>query len=194
MLEALNWYALILLLGVITLPVSFLAFRHLPDRGFSFSKPLGLLLVSLLAWWLANLKWFDFTALTGWLSVGLLALFSGGLLAVISGLRRDFKEWFRQRANLKTVLASELLFLAGYAAVLNLRSFILDTNSWTERFFNFAFINSIATTTTLPPPDPWFGGQPINYYYGSHFLLGMLCKLSGLGADFGYTLDRKSVV
>ncbi|MBN9393458.1 MAG: hypothetical protein J0I20_35835 [Chloroflexi bacterium] len=188
MLEALNWYALILLLGVITLPVSFLAFRHLPDRGFSFSKPLGLLLVSLLAWWLANLKWFDFTALTGWLSVGLLALFSGGLLAVISGLRRDFKEWFRQRANLKTVLASELLFLAGYAAVLNLRSFILDTNSWTERFFNFAFINSIATTTTLPPPDPWFGGQPINYYYGSHFLLGMLCKLSGLGADFGYTL------
>ncbi len=188
MLEALNWYAIILLLGVLTLPVSFLAFRHLPDRGYSFSKPLGLLLVSLLAWWLANLKLLDFTALTGWLSVALLALFSGGLLLFVPGLRKTFKEWFSQRHNLKMVLASELLFLGGYAAILELRSYILDTNSWTERFFNFAFLNSIATTTTLPPPDPWFSGQPINYYYGSHLLLGIMCKLSGLGADFGYTL------
>lgn len=188
MLEALNWYAIISLLGLLTLPVSFLAFRHLPDRGYSFSKPLGLLLVSLLAWWLANLKWLDFTALTGWISVGLLAVFSGGLALFVPGLRATLKDWFTRPHNLKVAFASELIFLVGYAVILNLRSFILDTNSWTERFFNFAFLNSIATTTTLPPPDPWFAGQPINYYYGSHFLLGEMCKLSGLGADFGYTL------
>lgn len=100
MFEALNWYAIILLLGVLTLPVSFLAFRHLPDRGYSFSKPLGLLLVSLLAWWLANLKLLDFTALTGWISVGILALFSGGLLLLVPGLRKTLTEWFHQRHNL----------------------------------------------------------------------------------------------
>ena len=115
MLEALNWYAIILLLGVLTLPISFLAFRHLPNRGYSFSKPLGLLLVSLLAWWLANLKLLEFTALTGWISVGLLALFSGSLGLFVPGLRKTFKDWFGQRHNLRNVVASELIFLGGYA-------------------------------------------------------------------------------
>lgn len=188
MLEALNWYAIILLLGLLTLPVSFLAFKHLPDRGYSFSKPLGLLIISLLAWWLANLKWLDFTGLTAWLCVGLWGIFCSLLLMAAPGLRTAFKEWFSRPANLKLALTSELLFLAGYASVLTLRSFIVDSNSWTERFFNFAFLNSIITTTTLPPPDPWFAGQPLNYYYGSHLLLGMMGKLTGLGADFAYTL------
>ena len=48
--EAITWWLTIEVIGVIAFPIAFLAFRFLPDRGYSFSKALGLLLISYLLW------------------------------------------------------------------------------------------------------------------------------------------------
>ena len=43
-LFALRWYFVVQLFGLAVLPLALRLFRHLPDRGYGVSKPLGLLL------------------------------------------------------------------------------------------------------------------------------------------------------
>ena len=50
MFEPLIWWLLVELIGLAVWPVAFRFFRNLPDRGYAFVKPLGLLLVAYLFW------------------------------------------------------------------------------------------------------------------------------------------------
>ena len=50
MLESLLWWFLIELIGLAAWPVAFRFFRNLPDRGYAFVKPLGLLLIAYPFW------------------------------------------------------------------------------------------------------------------------------------------------
>ena len=187
MIEVLSWYILIMLLGWLALPISFVIFGRLPDRGYSFSKPLGLLLGGLLAWWIGNLKIIGFQWYTCWVAVGLLELLSFLLLWFKPDLRKAMRDWFGRASNLRLALGSELVFLLAFAFIINARSFMPALNQ-SEKFFDLAFIQAIATSPTLPAPDPWFGGQPMNYYYGGQFLLAFLVKLSGIPAATAYNI------
>lgn len=187
MIEVAAWYILIMMLGLIALPVSFVVFGRLPDRGYSFSKPLGLLLAGLTAWWLGNLQIIGFQWYTCWLAVGFLELVSFLLLWRKPGLRQEMWAWWRQKRHLGLVLGGELVFLAGFAFMINARSFFPALNQ-SEKFFDLAFIQAIATSTTLPAPDPWYGGIPMNYYYGGQYLLAFLVKLSGVPAPIAYNI------
>src|SRR5512136_2136390 len=44
------WWLIIQVFGWLALPVAYRLFRWLPDRGYAFSKALGLLMVSYLLW------------------------------------------------------------------------------------------------------------------------------------------------
>lgn len=187
MIDAISWYILIMLLGWLALPVSFVVFGRLPDRGYSFSKPLGLLLSGLIAWWIGNLRIIEFQWYTGWLAVILLGFISLGLVGFKPALRAGIRNWFRQADNLRLVAGSELLFLLAFAFIINLRSFFPALNQ-SEKFFDLAFIQAIATSPTLPPPDPWYGGQPMNYYYGGQFLMAFMVKLSAVPAPTAYNI------
>lgn len=187
MIEVISWYILILLIGVLALPISFVVFGRLPDRGYSFSKPLGLLIAGLLAWWVGNLKIVGFQWYTCWLGVGLLELISLLLLYFNRDLRQGIREWFTKGHNWRLVLGSEILFLLAFAFIINMRSFFPALNQ-SEKFFDLAFIQAIATSPTLPAPDPWYGGQPMNYYYGGQYLLAFMVKLSGVPAATAYNI------
>src|SRR4051794_14331007 len=106
MIEVISWYILILLIGALALPISFVVFGRLPDRGYSFSKPLGLLIAGLLAWWIGNLNIIGFQWYVCWIGVGLLELISFLLLWFKPDLRRDMKEWFSKGHNLRLALGS----------------------------------------------------------------------------------------
>ena len=43
MSEAIRWWLILQLVGIVLLPLCFALFRRLPDRGYSLSKPFGLL-------------------------------------------------------------------------------------------------------------------------------------------------------
>ncbi|HEX2915036.1 MAG TPA: DUF2298 domain-containing protein [Chloroflexia bacterium] len=187
MIETLSWYGIITLLGLLVLPLSFAIFRRLPDRGYTFSKPLGLLVVGIAAWWVGNLKLLPFVGSTIWLVVALVGLACYGLLLANRRLREEMLAWFRQPHNLWLIVAGELLFLAAFAFMVNFRSFLPDLNQ-SEKFFDLAFIQAIATSPTLPPPDPWYGGVPMNYYYGGQLLMAIICKLSGVEASTAYNI------
>ncbi len=46
MLSFILWYLAVSLFGLLALPLTFRFFEHLPDRGYVFSKPLGVLAFS----------------------------------------------------------------------------------------------------------------------------------------------------
>ncbi len=69
-------------------------------------------------------------------------------------------------------------FAGSFAAMVWERSFtpaVVDT----EKFMDVAFLSSIWRAPHLPPPDPWFSGQPINYYYFGHYLIALVAKVLG---------------
>jgi len=82
--DVLLWWIIVELIGIAVLPVAFRFFRYLPDRGYAFVKPLGLLLVAYPFWLLTTLGWLTNTrgaivlvglgvALAGWWSAGRVA-------------------------------------------------------------------------------------------------------------------------
>ncbi len=187
MIEVFSWYGIIWALGLLTLPLTFLIFGRLPDRGYAFSKPVGLLVVSLLAWWIGNLKLLPFTQTTCWLAVIAVGLVSNLVLLTNRRLGQDMVGWFGKRHNWNYVIAAELVFFLAYAFIINMRSFFPQLNQ-SEKFFDYGFINAIAASPELPPPDPWFGGLPMNYYYGGQLLMGVFSKLSGTEVSTGYNI------
>ena len=52
---ALTWWVVLEGAGLLVLPLAFRLFRHLPDRGYALSKPLGLIVVNYTLWMLGTL-------------------------------------------------------------------------------------------------------------------------------------------
>src|SRR3990172_5293432 len=48
--EALAWWLVVTVTGAVTFPIAFAFFGWLPDRGYTFSRALGLLLVAYGVW------------------------------------------------------------------------------------------------------------------------------------------------
>ena len=159
-LSALRWWATLTILGLAALPLMYTLLRRLPDRGYAFLRPAGLLLVGYV-YWLAG-------------TLGFAGNDGGGLLLallVVAGLswlayrRRPttdppLSEWLRE--NRTTVIATELVF----AAVFALWVWVRMQNpaiSATEKPMEFAFLNGVGQSAAFPPLDPWMSGFGIIY-------------------------------
>jgi len=94
-------------------------------------------------------------------------------------------------SDLSAIVRAELLFLALFGLGLGLR--MLHPDLWAPTFggekpMEFAFLNSVLQTPGFPPPDPWFSGGRLNYYYFGWVLAGILIKLSGVAPSLGFNL------
>src|SRR5579864_8370400 len=91
-------------LGLVALPICFVFFRGLPDRGLGFSKIAGLLLLGYVTWLVEELQFLDFNRATLIAFLVLLAAGSAWLL------RKDWPE-------LRTFVASKWQLLLGYELI-----------------------------------------------------------------------------
>ncbi len=188
MLIVVVWWLWMQVLGLVALPLTYRFFGHLPDRGYAFARPLGLLLTSYVLWLGASL---------GLLrnSVGG-ALFSLGLVAAVSLVvyrrgRSDSEPglfaWLR--ANGRLVLAVELLFAAALALWALLRSYSPDlTTAGGEKFMEIMYLNSIGRSEYFPPQDAWLSGYAISYYYFGYVMIALLTLLSGFPAHLTFNV------
>ncbi|WP_055045725.1 DUF2298 domain-containing protein [Devosia sp. A16] len=163
--------------GVLAWPLSAWLFPTDPDRGYLAAKPLAWIAGSYAAW-LAAVFGVGF-AQYGWLVglAGIAALSAAALPAV----RRLGFPGFRRVLTLETGFL--LLLLIG--ALIKAR--VPDIHGL-EKFMDFGFVNAALRTEAMPPLDPWWGDEPINYYYFGHVAAAWLIGLARVPADHGFNL------
>ena len=196
------WYLVISILGWITFPIAYRLFPGLVDRGYSFSRVLGLLLWGYIFWLLASFGvlsnqfssiLFSLFLLTG---ISVLMLTKGTGSSSEAGASKsalaELSDWFKKyRFNIILIEIIFFVAFAGYTLVRAANPEILGT----EKPMEVAFINAILKSPTFPPNDPWLSGYSISYYYFGYILVAMLAKFTstpgaiafnlGLGLIFG---------
>lgn len=181
------WIFAFLVLGWVSFPLMYVLFPSLPLRGFSLGRTLTWLVIAIVPWWLTS-----FIGEFFWMRVGIFAVLGGfiALNAYIAYRRRaELLEYIKPRW--KTLLFTEGVFLAALWFGLLLRA--VDPNLWAislggEKPMDFAYLNSVLRTPVFPPPNPWFAGYAINYYYFGFVVTAAPIKLLGLSSELGYNL------
>ncbi len=181
MLELLQMWAMIEVLGLVCLPLTITVFHNMPDRGWAFSKTLGLALLAFCVWFpLMCLQFLPFSQL--FIAGVALILLAGNLIAF---LRVRHTLWKVIRSHITYILAAEIVFLGMVFLLGFLRSYGPAIRSY-EMFMDEGFIAGIMRSPHLPPNDMWFSGYPINYYYYAHFTVAMLAKLLGQSPSIAF--------
>ena len=182
MADALTWLLTVELLGVLALPLCFVLFRRLPDRGMTLAKPMVLVALAYVLW-IAGL-----TQLIPNTQGTIIAITAAA--AVVSALvfRGRAKEmWGFVKAEWRTLLAAEAVFLAFLFLWLWVTSEAPAIRG-TEKPMDFGILNAVLQSRHFPPEDQWLSGHSISYYYGGHFIMAFLVKLTAIPSNVGYNL------
>ena len=181
MLELLQMWAMVEVLGFVCLPLTITVFHNLPDRGWAFSKAIGTAVLAFCVWFpLMCLRFLPFSQFfVSGVFLLLLAFNIIGFLRVRQTIAKVM------RVNFTYILISETVF-AGMMLLLGwIRSYVPDIRSF-EMFMDEGFIAAIMRSPHLPPNDMWFSGFPINYYYYAHFTVAALAKLLGQSPSIAF--------
>ena len=174
MLQLLQMWAIMEVLGIIFLPLTVTVFHNLPDRGWAFSKAIGLSVLAFSVWLpLMCLQFLPFSQLFI-LSVFVLLIVLNAL-----GFLRMRKTLFELvRSHRTYIFFVELIFFGMVFLLGWLRSAGPDISNF-EMYMDEGFLSAIMRSPHFPPNDMWYAGQPINYYYYAHYNIAMLAKLLG---------------
>lgn len=167
------WWLTYVGLALFGLPVAARLFSSLPGRGAGFSLGISLTVVTIVAFWVGYIT-------LGWVALlaGLAALAGCAVLAVRAGVNID------RRAAAEALVVFTLV----YGFVLVLRSVDPGITPQGEKFLDFGLVASLYRAARLPPEDFWFAGKSLIYYYGGHFLVSLLTRLTGTHPWYGFNL------
>ena len=177
------WYLLISLVGWLTFPLAYRLLPNLPDRGYAFSRILGLLLWGFFFWLLASLGVLYNDSGSILFALALIVLLS--LWAIRNLNRSEIKAWWDSQRGM--VFTVEILFLIAFIVMAFIRAANPEIEG-TEKPMELAFINAILGSPTFPPHDPWLSGYAISYYYFGYVLVAMMAKLTGVPGNFAFNL------
>ncbi|MBN1814529.1 MAG: hypothetical protein JXA14_22000 [Anaerolineae bacterium] len=183
-LLALRWYLIVQAFGLAALPLCLRLFRHLPDRGYGVSKPLGLLLTGWVFWMLATLGWLHNTA-----GGVLLALFIVATAGSALYLANRPTTQPTNNFSWRNILAAEIVFTLAFAVWCVVRAHMprIETAGG-EKWMEIAFLRAILRSDTFPPHDPWLSGFAISYYYFGYVIMAMITRLAGVLPSIAFNL------
>lgn len=184
-----SWWFLIFVLGLITLPITFVLFKKFWDKGYIFSKIISIVTLSYLIFIGCVFKLLTFT------NLNLLIILFFVLLINILFLKHknnfaNFKKAIKE--NYKVFIFQEIIFLCILIAWSFVRGFASDIEGL-EKYMDWGFVNSALRAKFLPPLDMWFSGETINYYYFGHIIFAVLTKLSSISSAITYNLSIATV-
>ncbi len=178
----LAWWVLTSLIGVAAWPLTAKLFNRLPDKGYAFTKTLGLLGVGYLVWLLSSLGFLQLNA--GGTTLASVIVLAIGLYSQRHNWRAAW-HWLRENRNY--VIAVEVVFFLTFALWAYVRALNPEITA-TEKPMELAFINAILRSPSMPPQDPWLSGFSISYYYFGYVIVAMLTQFSNLGGAVGFNL------
>jgi YYY domain-containing protein len=180
---SLSWYLVITLLGWVTFPLIYRLLPALHDRGYAFSRALGLLLWTYAFWLLGSL---------GVLSNDLSGILFGFILLLALAYwswrkipEGELRSWITE--NSKTIIAVESLFAVAFIGIILLRG-MYPAIIGTEKPMELAFINAILRSPSMPPHDPWLADYAISYYYFGYVMVAMLAQVTGISGSVAFNL------
>src|SRR5258706_187096 len=166
--------ALVEVLGIICLPLTITVFHNLPDRGWAFTKAIGIALLAFCVW--LPLMYVQ--------SLPFSQLFIFGVLLILVALNLiGFIRVWRTlvqfvRSNISYIIVCEVMFLGMVFLLGWIRSYGPDIRI-NEMFMDEGFLAAIMRSPHFPPNDMWLSGYSINYYYYAHYTIAVLAKLLG---------------
>jgi YYY domain-containing protein len=172
------WYILILIIGWMVLPLTNHIFASLPDKGYSFIRMLGLVILTWLSWFSGSLKILPFTRGTILIFILLLVVLNLFWLVRRKQAILDFI-----CSNLGYIILVESIFLLLFIFGLQIRYANPDLwHPWYggEKPMEFAFFNAVNKSVYFPPQNPWFSEHYINYYYYGFIIAAIPTKLLGI--------------
>jgi len=180
-----SWYLCFFIFGLIgIIPTSYL-FMNLKYKGIFFTKLIGILIYSLLIFLLVYLNIISFNRIN-LILILILIFFCNGFIFVLS---TRYKKIIT--SDLSIYIKSELFFIVIFAFFL---LFKLHTSPilGTEKIMDLMIINSIFANEVLPPINPWFSGESINYYYLGHMIVAIIAKITNINPSIAFNLAISS--
>ncbi len=169
------WYLLILFLGLISLPITASVCSSLPDRGYSVSKVIGILLLAYISWVLSYV--------IGYSRYGIIL----SLLLVIIFSVYAYVRW-EPVIDRGLLFRNEMIFGSVFLFFLIIRAFNPEISGG-EKVTDFTLLNSILRSGNIPPHDSWLSGFRVDmYYYFGTYTIATLTKLTGIPAQIAYNL------
>lgn len=182
LIALLSWWIVLQVLGLAVLPLTMRVLPNIPDLGFAFARPVGLLLVGFLFWHGATFGLLSNTAASIIGTTVVVAILSWTL-----GWREavGLRAFLRERRAL--VIANELLFTAAFLGWVWIRAHDPDITA-TEKPMELLFLNGVLRSEQFPPLDPWLSGFSISYYYFGYLMAGMLARVAAVPGHVAFNL------
>jgi len=199
-----GWWAVLFLIGSAALPLARKIFASWWDQGYVLSKAVGLAGVTFISWYMGSFKIIPFTQLTIFISLGI--LFGIGIISQnlektsivltkllnLIGIESPFRSTpvntiKKPMISWKLMLVLELFFFCSLWFWSYIKAFEPDIRGL-EKFMDYGFAQTIYNSSYFPPPDMWYAGGTINYYYFGHTMMAVLSKLSSIDLAYGYNL------
>ena len=182
MTDVLSWFFVLEIITLISFPLAFAFLGRLPDRGYSFAKILGLLVMGFLLFSGATLGIFSNGRGAVILILAVMAV-AGAVVAARQ--REEMREFLRERWGY--VLLVEGLFLLSFVVAAYLRSYVPDLTG-TEKPSEFAFLNAVLRSDNFPAYDPWLTPFDLSYYYFGFVIVGGLITLTAVPPEIGFNV------
>ena len=193
MTSFLLWWFTLLVLGIGFMPLTMVMFRRFKDKGWLFSKTIGLAVSGWLMWYLASCRILKFTLANCYIVT---AVCFGVNVLILLYYNRKRKNGELQGdpyfsfsgSNLISAGVTELLFFVAFLFWTYLRCFKPEIMGNTEKFMDYGLMVSIDNAIYMPAEDMWLAGETINYYYLGQYLCTFLKRLSGVAIEDSYNL------
>ncbi len=179
-------FAFFLLLKFIGFPLVFLLFQKTEDRGFAFAGFFALLCISYVSFLMTSIGFFPFNQTTILVVTFFFTLLSFALFII----KRQEIQLYIQK-NFKILFFEAIIFFLCFSAFLAIRFGNPDlwhTSMGGEKPMDIALLNALARTTVIPPLDPWFAGESVNYYYFGQLILSIPIKITGISTTIFYNI------
>lgn len=184
-----EWWATLFLVGAAAYPLTKVLLNRWWDRGYLFSKAVGMATVTYLIYLMGTLHLLAFNTFAIAISLG--TVFVIGVMLTGLSEKTEKSHSINLRSGL-LFLTEELFFFAALLFWSWIKAHEPSIHGL-EKFMDFGFTKSILDSKFFPAPDMWYAGSTINYYYFGHIVMALLTKFSGLDLRYTFNLMLASI-
>jgi YYY domain-containing protein len=176
-----NWWFISVIIGLLAFPLSFYLFRKSHDKGYMFSKIIGLFVIGYFSWLIGYINFSSVSI------IFVILLMTAASAWVFINNKKEILDFMGEKFAL--VLITELFYLFIFLFYAFFKMYHPDILGQ-EKFMDFAFMNAVGKSDQMPPFDPWMSGKgmTISYYYFGYVMMGIILKLTAIPNGMAYNV------